>query len=80
MLNKKSIHPEGVLEDLISRSNQGDFRNVVPYVDFKMQLPEEFLNVTDKFEKIKKTENTRMWENFVENAFNYRPYQPCCIQ
>jgi asparagine synthase (glutamine-hydrolysing) len=49
LLNKKSIHPEGVLEDLISRSNQGDFRNVVPYVDFKMQLPEEFLNVTDKF-------------------------------
>ena len=40
----------------------------------------ELLDVTDKFEKIKKTENTRMWDNFVENAFNYRPHQPCCIQ
>jgi len=40
----------------------------------------ELLDITDTFEKIKKTENTRMWENFVENAFNYRPHQPCCIQ
>ena len=40
----------------------------------------ELLAITDQFENIKKTENTRSWENFVVNAFNYRPYQPCCIQ
>lgn len=41
--------PEIFLEKLICETTEVDFRNIVPYVDMKMQLPEEFLHVTDRF-------------------------------
>jgi len=49
LINKNLTQPERILEDLILSSKQNDYRNIVPYIDFKMQLPEEFLNMTDKF-------------------------------
>lgn len=41
--------PDLILEKNIKNSDTKDPRNFVPYVDFKMQLPEEFLHVTDRF-------------------------------
>ena len=43
------IKPEEYLEKIFVKSNQTDYRNIVPYVDFNMQLPEEFLSATDRF-------------------------------
>ncbi|WP_108063733.1 asparagine synthase (glutamine-hydrolyzing) [Poseidonibacter lekithochrous] len=42
-------NPEKIIENLIVDSSESDYKNIVPYIDFKMQLPEEFLNMTDKF-------------------------------
>jgi len=41
--------PDSILENKIVHSNTKDPRNFIPYVDFKMQLPEEFLHMTDRF-------------------------------
>lgn len=49
LINKNLLKPEKILEDLIISSNEADYRNIVPFIDFKMQLPEEFLSMTDKF-------------------------------
>ena len=49
LIGKNEIQPEALIEDLISDTKESDFRNIVPYIDFKMQLPEEFLHVTDRF-------------------------------
>jgi len=68
------------LFNLCNIETQTEFNDYNPIMSKDVFSRIELLNVTDKFENIKKTENTRMWENFVENAFNYRPYQPCCIQ
>ena len=40
---------EGLLEEIWNASNEDDVRNAVAYVDFNMQLPEEFLLMTDRF-------------------------------
>lgn len=40
---------EGLLEEIWDASNEHDVRNAVAYVDFNMQLPEEFLLMTDRF-------------------------------
>lgn len=50
ILNDRSTtSPEVILENLISESNLKDYRDIVPYIDFQMQLSEEFLHVTDRF-------------------------------
>jgi asparagine synthase (glutamine-hydrolysing) len=41
--------PDKYIEEKIENSKTVDARNFVPYVDFKMQLPEEFLQMTDRF-------------------------------
>lgn len=43
------INTEDYLEDLWKKSQADNPRNAVAYVDFKLQLPEEFLLVTDRF-------------------------------
>jgi asparagine synthase (glutamine-hydrolysing) len=40
---------EAYIGELWKKSGAGDPRNAVAYVDFKLQLPEEFLLVTDRF-------------------------------
>ena len=40
---------EGLLEEIWNESNEENVRNAVAYVDFNMQLPEEFLLMTDRF-------------------------------
>lgn len=49
LLDSNFSSPEIFLEKLICETTEVDFRNIVPYVDMKMQLPEEFLHVTDRF-------------------------------
>jgi asparagine synthase (glutamine-hydrolysing) len=51
MLNKDGMisTPDAILENEIKNSQTNDARNFIPYVDFKMQLPEEFLHMTDRF-------------------------------
>lgn len=49
LLKKDVIHPEQIIQKLIEESKEEDFKNIVPYIDFQMQLPEEFLHVTDRF-------------------------------
>lgn len=36
-------------ERMIQRSGQKEWRNTVPWIDFQMQLPDEFLHMTDRF-------------------------------
>ncbi|MFC1593794.1 asparagine synthase (glutamine-hydrolyzing) [Candidatus Omnitrophota bacterium] len=43
------IKTERYIEDVWRKSKTDNPRNAVAYVDFKMQLPEEFLLVTDRF-------------------------------
>ena len=81
--NKYDVDYTSYLKHLFNLCNQetkAEFNEFNPIMSKDIFSRIELLNVTDKFENIKKTENTRMWENFVENAFNYRPHQPCCIQ
>jgi len=68
------------LFNLCNQETKAEFNEFNPIMSQDIFSRFELLNITNAFEKIKKTENTRMWENFVENAFNYRPHQPCCIQ
>ena len=51
MLNKDEMisTPDAILENEIKNSQTNDARNFIPYVDLKMQLPEEFLHMTDRF-------------------------------
>ena len=68
------------LFNVCNQETKEEFNEFNPIMSQDVFSRFELLNITNAFEKIKKTENTRMWENFVENAFNYRPHQPCCIQ
>ena len=68
------------LFDLCNTETQKEFNNYNPIMSQNVFSRIELLTITDTFEQIKKTDNTIQWEKFVENAFNYRPYQPCCIQ
>lgn len=43
------VRTEAYLERVWKQANTHDTRNAVAYVDFRMQLPEEFLLVTDRF-------------------------------
>lgn len=36
-------------ERMIRESRQEEWRNIVPWIDFQMQLPDEFLHMTDRF-------------------------------
>ena len=47
--NESQLKTEACLEDTWNRSNSDNPRNAVAYVDFKLQLPDEFLLVTDRF-------------------------------
>ncbi len=49
ILKDNLIKPEKIIECMILDSKEKDFRNIVPFIDFQMQLPEEFLHVTDRF-------------------------------
>ena len=68
------------LFSLCNQETKTEFNEFNPIMSQDVFRRHELLNITDVFEKIKKTENTRMWQNFIENAFNYKPHQPCCIQ
>ena len=68
------------LFNVCNQETQKEFNEFNPIMYQDVFCRFELLNITNAFEKIKKTDQTRMWQNFVENAFNYRPYQPCCIQ
>jgi asparagine synthase (glutamine-hydrolysing) len=46
---KTGLKTESLIEDLWNKSGTDNPRNSVAYVDFKLQLPEEFLHVTDRF-------------------------------
>jgi asparagine synthase (glutamine-hydrolysing) len=43
------IRTEAYIQQIWDRAGTNDPRNAVAYVDFQMQLPEEFLAVTDRF-------------------------------
>jgi len=43
------LKTESLIEDIWNKSGADNPRNSVAYVDFKLQLPEEFLHVTDRF-------------------------------
>lgn len=47
--NYPRVKTEPYLEDIWNKSHADNPRNAVAYVDFKLQLPEEFLLVTDRF-------------------------------
>ena len=81
--NKYDVDYTSHLKDLFNlcdTETQTEFNEFNPIMTQDVFCRFELLDITNAFEKIKKTENTRMWQNFVENAFNYRPHQPCCIQ
>jgi len=40
---------ESLIENIWKESNTNSFRNAVAYIDFRLQLPEEFLSMTDRF-------------------------------
>lgn len=40
---------ESFIQDLWKETTTREPRDVVPYIDFRMQLPEEFLHMTDRF-------------------------------
>jgi len=46
----KAIRPtEKYLQDIWSQAGNRSPRDIIPYIDFKLQLPEEFLQMTDRF-------------------------------
>ena len=48
VITRKRYNHKNLIKALNNYHNQNNYNNIVPYIDFKMQLPEEFLNVTDR--------------------------------
>ena len=38
-----------VYENMIKKCGECDWKNIIPWIDFQMQLPDEFLHMTDRF-------------------------------
>lgn len=69
------LKTEALLEKTWNASETKNHRNSVAYVDFKMQLPEEFLFVTDRFSMAHSIEARVPFleKNLVELAFQIPP-------
>lgn len=46
---KNSANVAMLYETMIQASGEREWRNIVPWIDFQMQLPDEFLHMTDRF-------------------------------
>jgi len=46
---RKVSPSEGYIQNLWDQARERSPRDIIPYIDFKMQLPEEFLHMTDRF-------------------------------
>lgn len=46
---KDSANTAEMYEKMIQSSGEREWRNIVPWIDFQMQLPDEFLHMTDRF-------------------------------
>lgn len=71
-----SVKTEEYLTDIWNQSNTSNPRNAVAYVDFHLQLPEEFLLVTDRFSMAHSVEARTPFldHQLVELAFKLPPH------
>lgn len=46
---KNSANVAMLYETMVQASGEKEWRNIVPWIDFQMQLPDEFLHMTDRF-------------------------------
>jgi len=73
--NPTGISTEKYIQEIWESSNTHDPRNAVAYTDFKLQLPEEFLLVTDRFSMAHSVEARTPFldHTFVETIFTMPP-------
>jgi len=70
------VSTEKYIQEIWETSAAGDSRNAVAYTDFKLQLPEEFLLVTDRFSMAHSVEARTPFldHTLVETVFTMPPF------